>query len=120
MIRSIGAVVAGYFVFAASAVLIFQVTGQNPHADAPWAFKLATTVWGAVFAGVGGWLAAHVSVRRPAAHGAAVGAVIAVGALVSMLADAPGARWSQMAALVVMGPGAWLGGALAARQKASE
>jgi hypothetical protein len=119
MLRSIGAVVAGYFVFAASAVLVFQLTGQDPHAPATLPFKVASIVWGAVFAMVGGWLAAHVSVRRPAMHGAIVAIVIAVLAAASMVADPGGARWSQLAALIVMAPCAWLGGALAARQKAT-
>jgi hypothetical protein len=119
MLRSVGAVVAGYFVFAVSAVLLFQLSGREPHADAPLTFKLASVVWGAVFALVGGWLAAHVSVRHPATHAAAVAAVIALGALASMFADAAGARWTQAAALLVMAPSAWLGGILAARRKAA-
>ena len=116
MLRSIGAVVAGYFVFAASAVLLFQLSGQPAHAEAPLTFKIATTVWGAVFALVGGWLAAHVSGRRPAAHAAVLAGVIAVGAIVSLFSST-GARWSQIAALVAMAPCAWLGGVLAARRK---
>jgi nitrate/nitrite transporter NarK len=116
MLRSAGAVIAGYFVFAASAVLLFQLSGQDPHADLAFSFKLASTIWGAVFALVGGWLAAHVSVRRPATHAAAVAAVIAAGALLSLALDRSGARWSQLAALLVMAPCAWLGGVLAARR----
>ncbi len=117
MLRSAGAVVAGYFVFAASAVLLFQLSGRDPHAPAPLPFEIASGVWGAVFALVGGWLAAHVSVRRPATHAAVVAAVIAAGAAGSMLADPGAAHWTQLAALVVMAPCAWLGGVLAARRK---
>jgi hypothetical protein len=117
MLRSIGAVAAGYFVFGISAVLLFQLSGRDPHNDAPTAFKIASVVWGAVFALVGGWLAAHVSVRRPSAHAAAVAVVIAAGALLSMLLDRSGAHWTHLAAAVVMAPCAWLGGVLAARQK---
>ena len=117
MFRSIGAVVAGYFVFAASAVMLFQLSGRDPHADAPWTFKLASVIWGAVFALVGGWLAAHVSVRRPATHAAVVAGVIAAGALISVALDRSGAGWSQAGAIVVMAPCAWLGGVLAARRK---
>src|SRR3954469_25200987 len=120
MLRSIGAVIAGYFVFAASAVLLFQLSGHDPHADLPFTFKLASTIWGAVFALVGGWLAAHVSVRRRAPHAAVVAAVIAAGAILSLVFDPSGARWSQLAAIVVMAPCAWLGGVLAARQKATD
>jgi len=115
--RSIGAVVAGYFIFAASAVLLFQLSGRAPHAEAPLAFKIATIAWGGVFAMVGGYLAAHVSVRRPAAHGAAVAAVIALGALGSIATRPSDALWSQLAAIIVMAPCAWAGGVLAARQK---
>ena len=118
MLRSAGAVAAGYFIFAASAVLLFQLSGRDPHAEAPLAFKIATTVWGAVFALVGGWLAAHVSVRRPAAHAAGVAALIAAVAIVS-LALSSGARWSPLVVLIVMAPCAWLGGVLASRQKAA-
>jgi hypothetical protein len=118
MLRSVGAVVAGYVVFAVSAVLLFQMSGRQPHADAPLTFKIATVVWGAVFAMVGGWLAAHVSVRQPATHGAAVGALIAGLALASIVARPSDVIWTQIAAIAVMAPCAWLGGVLAARAKA--
>ena len=117
MFRSLVAVAAGYFVFAVSAVLLFQLSGRQPHAPAPLSFEVAAVVWGAVFAMVGGWLAAHVSVRRPAVHGAIVAGVIAVGAVASMLADRGGAMWTQIAAVVVMAPCACLGGVLAAKQR---
>jgi len=112
-------VVAGYVVFAVSAVLIFQLTGRDPHADASVPFKIATIVWGAVFAMVAGFLAGHVSVRRPAAHAAGVAAVIAAGAILSMFADPSGARWSQIAAVVVMAPCAWAGGFLAKKEQST-
>jgi hypothetical protein len=119
MLRSLGAVVAGYFVFAASAILLFQLSGRDPHAPAPLTFEIASVVWGSVFALVGGWLAGHVSVRQPASHAAAVAGVIALGAIASMLTDPGAAHWSQLAALAVMAPCAWLGGRLAAKQKAT-
>ena len=119
MLRSIGAVAAGYFIFAASAALLFQLSGQEPHGAAPLTFRIASVVWGAVFALVGGWLAAHVAVRRPATHAAVVAALIALGAIVSMLARPSDAMWSQLSALIVMAPCAWLGGVLAARRKAA-
>jgi hypothetical protein len=119
MLRSIAAVIAGYFVFGVSAVLLFQLSGRDPHDAAPGAFMLATTVWGAVFALVGGWLAAHVAVRRPATHAAIVAVLIATGALLSILLDRAGAHWTHIAAAVVMAPCAWLGGVLASRQKSA-
>jgi hypothetical protein len=114
MLRSIGSVAAGYLVFGSSAALLFQMSGQPPHAPAPVAFKIGSIVWGAVFALVAGWLTARIAVRRPATHAAILAGVIAIGAVISLL-TAPGARWSQVSALAVMAPCAWIGGALAGR-----
>jgi len=115
MLRSIAAVVAGYVVFGVSAALLFQLSGQAPHADAPLAFKVASIVWGAVFALVAGWLASRIAVRRPVTHGALVAALIALGAIISLVASPPGAIWSQVAALVVMAPCAVIGGVISSR-----
>ncbi len=115
MVRSIGAVAAGYLVFAASAVLLFQLSGQPPHQPASLRFEIAAIVWGAVFALVAGWLTARIAGRRPATHAAVVAGLIALGAAGSMLADRSGAMWSQLAAVVVMAPCAWLGGLVARR-----
>jgi hypothetical protein len=109
MVRSLGAVAAGYLVFGSSAALLFQMSGQLPHEQAPVGFKIGSIVWGAVFALVAGWLTARIAVRRPATHAAVLAGVIALGAVVS-LAAAPGAKWSQLSALAVMAPCAWLGG----------
>jgi hypothetical protein len=113
--RSIGAVAAGYLIFASSAVLLFQLSGRDPHAAAPLSFKIACIVWGAVFALVAGWLTARVANTRPATHAAVVAGVIALGAAVSMIARPTDAHWSQVAALAVMAPCAWFGGLLPRR-----
>src|SRR5262245_25964150 len=110
MLRSIGAVAAGYLIFAMSAVLLFQMSGRAPHEAQPLAFEIATVVWGCVFALVAGWLTARIAARKPAVHAAVLAGVIALGALASLIADLNGAKWSQIAALVVMAPCAWIGG----------
>jgi MFS-type transporter involved in bile tolerance (Atg22 family) len=115
MLRSIGAVAAGYIIFGASAALLFQLSGQEPHADAPLAFKVASIVWGAAFALVAGWLTARVAGRRPLLHTAIVAALIAAGAGVSLMARPVDAIWSQLAALVVMAPCAFVGGVISSR-----
>ena len=117
MLRSIGAVAAGYVVFAGSAALLFQLSGQAPHAAASAAFKVGSIAWGCVFALVAGFVTAHIAGRRPSTHAAIVGALIATGALVSLaLRASDGARWSQLAALILMAPCAWIGGVVARRE----
>ncbi len=118
MLRSIGAVAAGYLIFAMSAVLLFQMSGRAPHEAQPIAFEIASVVWGCVFALVAGWLTARIATRNPAAHAAVLAGVIALGAAASLIADVSGAKWSQIAALVTMAPCAWIGGLISrARQQ---
>ena len=109
MLRSIGAVAAGYLVFASSAVLLFQMSGRAPHQPQPLAFEIASVVWGCVFALVAGWLTARIAARKPVLHAGILAGVIALGALGSLVAAA-GAKWTQIAALVIMAPCAWFGG----------
>ena len=116
-LRSIGAVILGYLVFAVSAVVSFRLSGQPPHAAAPPGVMLAHILVGVVAAFVGGYVAAHLAGRRPAAHGLAVALVLAVGAAASLLSTiGHGAIWSQLSALVLMAPGAALGGWVRARR----
>jgi hypothetical protein len=112
MLRSVGAVAAGYLIFGASGLLLFQLSGRDPHQAAPLTFKIATIIWGCVFALVAGWLTARIAPKRPAAHAAVLAALIALGAFGSLIA-ASGEKWSQITALVIMAPCAWLGGRLA-------
>ncbi|HYT66538.1 MAG TPA: hypothetical protein VEL51_08985 [Vicinamibacterales bacterium] len=116
MLRSIGAIAAGYLIFGASAALLFQLSGQEPHEAAPVGFKVASIVWGAVFALVAGWLTARIAGQRPATHAAIVGVLIAIGACISLLARPSDAKWSQLAALAVMAPCAWIGGLISRRE----
>jgi multisubunit Na+/H+ antiporter MnhE subunit len=116
MIRSIAAVAAGYLVFAGSAALLFQLSGQPPHAPASRAFEIGTIIWGVVFALIAGWLTARIAVRHPAMHAVVLAALIALGALLSLLLSSSGsAIWTQVAALLLMAPAALAGGALARR-----
>ena len=118
MIRSIGSVAAGYLIFAASAILLFQMSGRDPHAAAPLAFKVATMIWGVVFALIAGWLTARIAGRQPTTHAAVLAGVIALGAIVSMVTSPGDAVWSQIGAAAIMAPSAWIGGKLAAARPA--
>lgn len=115
--RSIGAVVCGYLLFALSAFAFFQLSGQPPHQDAPFAVLLSSIAVGLVAAFSGGYVAGLLAGRRPLAHGVAVALVLAAGATGSLLSTrGHGAIWSQLAALLLMAPIAILGGWARARQ----
>jgi ABC-type Mn2+/Zn2+ transport system permease subunit len=120
VLRSALAVVVGYFVFASGAVAFFRISGQPPHQTAAWPMMLGAIACGMLCALLGGYLAAVLAGRKPAAHGVAVACVLALGAAASLVATVGhGAIWSQLAALVLMAPCAWLGGRLRARRTAA-
>ena len=119
MLRSAGAVAAGYLVFGGSAFLLFQLSGQDPHQPAPLTFQIASIVWGCVFALVAGWLTARIAPNRPATHaGILAGLLAAVAAGLLLLHDPGQSQWTNVAALVLMAPCAWAGGRLSSNAPA--
>jgi putative membrane protein (TIGR04086 family) len=117
ILRSIGSVVLGYLLFAMPAFLFFQLSGQPAHAIAPPSVMIASILVGILAAFVGGFVAAHLAGRKPLAHGLAVAAVLAAGAIASLASTiGHGAIWSQVAALALMAPSAALGGWARARR----
>ena len=100
---------AGYTVFAASAVALFRLAGRDPHAPQPVWFILVAVLSGMLFAWLGGRLAMRVAPKHPSRHAIAVAALIATGATVSLFTSpSADASWSQGAALALMAPCAWL------------
>jgi hypothetical protein len=107
MVRAVIGIVLGYVVFAGTAVALFQITRVNPHAPVRPGF-----------AAVGGWLGGWVGQRADTGCGLVTAWIIATGAAISLIASpAPGAHWSQIAALVLMAPAAWAGDRLRAGRR---
>ena len=122
MLRSIAALIVGYLVFALSAVLLFRIAGQAPHAPASVGFAVGSTLYGIAFACLGGWLAARIAAtpaRAPGWPALGVGAIIALGAAISLAFELRrgGAIWSPLSALLFMPPAALAGGALFRRAR---
>jgi drug/metabolite transporter superfamily protein YnfA len=110
MLRSVGAVISGWLVFAIATGALFAVTGRKPHDPQDTAFVVLSIVYGAVFACLGGFLAATIAGRSAVAHGAGVAVLLAGLALTSALASKSANKWSQIGAVLIMAPAAFLGG----------
>jgi len=108
--RSVYAVVVGGLVFLVPSIGFFQFTGQDPHEGATPTFMMGALAWGIVCSVAAGWVAAKVARQRETLHGAMVGCVIAILAMVSMYLSRNGSWWTQLAALLVFSPFAILGG----------
>jgi len=108
--RAFLAVVAGYLIFAVSAVLLFRLTRVDPHLPAAVGFEAFTIVYGLIFASLGGFVAGKIARRRDLNCGIALGLVIALGATISMITrPGAGALWTQTAALLLFAPASLAG-----------
>jgi hypothetical protein len=115
MLRTIAGIIVGYLIFAISAYLFFRLEHVDPHAPASLGFEVFAVVYGIVFALLGGYLGTAIAARRTMWVAVAIAAIMAAGALASLVAT--GINWSPIAALVFMVPAAVTGGWLCLRQR---
>jgi len=118
--RTILAVVAGYLIFAVSAVLLFHLTKVDPHSPATLGFKALTVAYGLAFAFLSGFVAGRFAGRTDLVCGIALALVIALGATISMIArPGAGALWTQTAALLLCAPSSLAGDWTRRRRRAT-
>jgi hypothetical protein len=114
------AVVAGYLIFAVSAVLLFHLTNIDPHSPAALGFKALTVAYGFVFAFLGGFVAGRIGRRTDLGCGIVLALLIALGATISMIArPGAGALWTQTAALTLCAPASLAGDWTRRRRRAA-
>jgi len=119
--RRVLGVIVGYAIFAVSAVLLFQLTRRNPHAEQPTMFMAGSVIYGIMFAIAGGYVSAVLGGGSARVQAGAVGVAIALGATVSLLAGpSASSAWSRVAALLLMAPAAAIGGIIRARLTTNE
>ncbi len=117
-LRSIGAVLFGYMLFAMATLAFFKASGIAPHGEVTPVQMAGSIVVGMVAALAGGYAAARLAGSRPAAHGKAVAVVLIAIACISLAKTVGhGSIWSQLAALFLMAPCAAYGGQLRQRQQ---
>ena len=110
MLRLIAGILFGYAFFALIAVLIFQLSGRDPHDSADPAFMVGTIGAGVIGALTGGYIGAAIAKGYERTTGLVIALIIATAALLSLLAQpGAGADWSQVAAILLMSPAAFLG-----------
>jgi hypothetical protein len=115
--RSVLAVLSGYAVFAAGSLVMFRLSGHEPHADATATFKTFAILYGTGCALIGGYVAGSLAKRSPVAHASIMGLLLAAMAAISLhMSPVKSAIWTQVAALFFMAPAAILGGILCARR----
>jgi hypothetical protein len=108
--RTVAGIIAGDLIFTMSAVLLFYIAHVDPHAPASLKFMLAGILYG-IFSGLlAGFVAGLISRRPDLITGLILAAIIAVGAVVSLVArPGEGAIWTQVSTLVCSAPAVLIG-----------
>jgi hypothetical protein len=96
-------------VFAVSAVLLFNLTGQKPHADATISFKVITALYGAFFSVLSGLILQLIARTKNLTLNFVLAFIMDAFAAVSVLTSS-GSHWTQLFAIVVFAPASIVGG----------
>ena len=116
MMRSIASVIAGYFIFAVSAGLLFQLSGVDPHTKPGTPFMVISIIYGCVFAASGGYVTSLIARQYEIKHSIALAILMAAIATIGLF-SVQGAHWTEIATIFVMAPCAIIGGFLRKKKK---
>lgn len=116
MMREVLAGIAGFLLFNTASILLFVVTGYDPHTAVTTSFRIVSIAAGCLFALVAGYVTALISPASPVRPAIMVALLIAVIAVMSMLVSRSAEAWSQLAAILLMSPAVIAGARLSRRR----
>ena len=119
VLRTILGVIAGYAIFAVSAVLLFQLTGVDAHADASIGFMIFTIAYGIVFSFLGGVAAYLIARTGTLMVNHILATLMAAFAAFSWFSSA-GNHYTQIAAVFLFAPASLFGGIYYSRRKTKQ
>jgi len=121
MLRSIGAIAAGYLLIAAAIIILFAVTFPDPLATPSRGFMLFSLAYGFVFGILGGYVCGLIAQRAEVKHAAVIAGIGILLSILSMaLAAGKEPLWYQWANMLVLSLAVLLGGWLRTRQRAKK
>ena len=112
--RNILGVVVGYLIFAVSAVLLFKVSGIDPHVDTSFVRVTFVILFGAIFSFIGGFVAKAIA-ATPGMTVNYVLALLTAGFATFSMLKSPGNHYTQIAAILLFAPMSVCGGLLRAK-----
>ena len=116
VVRNVLGVIVGYLIFAVSAVLLFNLSGIDPHADTTVGTVALVIVFGAVFAFAGGYLTKLIVTTKTLIANYALAIIMASFAAFSFF-KSPGNHYTQIAAIFLFAPLSLVGGFLRHRSE---
>jgi hypothetical protein len=109
MVKRIVGVIAGYGIFVVSSLLLFNLSGQKPHAQASTGFQIITALYGIVFSFLSGFVVQIIAKHKTLAVNYVLGLIIAGFATFSLF-KAEGSHWTQLLAIFMFAPVSVSGG----------
>jgi hypothetical protein len=109
ILRNILAIILGYATFVISAVLLFKLSGIDPHQEPSIGFMIASGIFGMVFSFAGGFVTQLFSKSGMLVVNYVLGFIIASFAAFSMIKTS-GNHYSQIAAIFLFAPASVIGG----------
>ena len=109
MIKRLLAIVAGYAVFVITSLLLFNLSGQDPHATATIGFQIFTAGYGIIFSILSGFVAQLIKNEKNLSINYDL-MVIMIGFATFSFFKADGTHWTQLFAIFIFAPVSILGG----------
>ena len=109
MVKQILGVIAGYAIFVVSSLVLFKVTGLDPHSQVSTNFIILTAIYGAVFSSLGGFVTQFIAKTRTLTLNYILAFIIAAFATFSLI-KSNGSHWTQLLAIFIFAPVSILGG----------
>lgn len=95
MVKRIGGVIAGYVIFVVSSLLLFKLSGQKPHAQAPISFQVITVLYGVIFSFLSGVVVQLIAKDKTLTLNYVLGLIMAGFATFSFF-KTEGSHWTQV------------------------
>ena len=119
MLRSVGAVAAGYLLIFAAILILFAVAIPDPLVTPGRGFMLFSLAYGFVFGILGGYVCGLIAQRSEVKHAAVIAGIgILLHILSMVLAAGKEPLWYQLAYMAILTAAVLLGGWLRACQRA--
>lgn len=120
MVQKILGVIVGYAIFATTSLVLFKLSGQNPHADPTVSFVIVTIIYGGIFSFIAGFIAQLIARTKNLNVNyilAFILAFILAGFAAFSFFKSSGNHWTQLTAILVFAPVSILGGLFFLRRR---
>lgn len=109
MFRKIFSVILGYAIFVVTSLVLFKLSGQDPHKQATINFQILTGFYGAFFSFLSG-LVLQIIAKTKNLNLNYILAFIIAGFAIFSLIKSDGNHWTQLLAIIIFAPVSILGG----------